>query len=1061
MRIFILCAALALLSMAAGAQICTWKLVSVADNRPVAGATVRLTQHRLQTVSDNTGAFTTDCKSADTLLITANGFKLCRTATGPGYQHDGVIRLEPLVKELEAVQVSTGYQQLPKERATGSFEVIGNKLYNEQVGTNVTDRLESIANSLYFEKRTNSSTSKITIRGLSTIQGARAPLIVLDDFPFEGDINSINPNDVESITILKDAAASSIWGTRAGNGVIVITTKKARLNQPLKVELNSNVTVGEKPDLYYYNNISSQDFIDAEQFLYSKGYYTSQINNTSKTALSPVVELLIKKANGSISAAEADARINTLRGQDSRADFNRYMYTKLVNQQYALTLRGGTSKAAYLFSAGYDNNMGNLYEKYQRLNLRSENTFNLGSRLQVGAGISYAQTLAQGGRTGLNNTSTVNGSLPPYVLMADPAGNAIPVMKQYRQAYTDTAGGGKLLDWNYYLLNDYSHVKTNNRIHLLTGNLALQYKIWKGLTATVKYRYELQTGDNSMLFDDQSFTARNLVNSYSQLNRSTGVVTYIVPKGGILVSGNSRQQAHNLRGQLNYTGSFTNHDVTAIAGAEMRQTATTSSTYRTYGYYPDLLAYSPVDYVNQYPSYISGSLSSIPNDQDFSGGSRRFISYYGNAAYTFKKRYGLSVSARRDASNLFGVRTNDKWTPLWSGGLSWEMSNEKWFRFKPLSFLKLRATYGVSGNVDPSKSGYTVLTYTISSTYTLLPTALISQFANTDLRWEKTAMLNIGADFKAFKNRLQGSVEYYYKKGSNLLGFAAVDYTTVATDRIAKNVAGMQGSGWDIALNSINIERKLQWTSSLNFNTNRDKVTSYLLTTRAATSYLNGGLTISALEGRPVYGVYAYAWAGLDKQTGDPLGYVNGQPSKDYNTLLGTANPVDSLKYMGRALPAVFGSLGNTVSYKGLSLTVRLSFKAGYYFMRNSINYSNLFGSRQGHGDFALRWQQPGDEAFTNVPSMVYPAVSRRDQFYNASEILVEKGDHIRLQYITVNYNLKTVFKKLPFAAADIYVNANNLGIIWRANKYGIDPDYRDNTILPAANYAIGLRANF
>lgn len=1043
------------------AQKCSSALVSAADGKPVAGATVWLKLQNSKILSGSSGVFEINCQSSDTLIITAAGFTTYTAAIGPGRKPGRLIKLEPLSKQLEEVQVSTGYQQIPKERATGSFEIINNKLYSEQTGTNVTDRLETIASGLYFEKKTSPGNNKITIRGLSTIQGERAPLIVLDDFPFEGDINSINPNDVESITILKDAAASSIWGTRAGNGVIVITTKKAKPNQPLRVEFNSNITIGNKPDLFYYNNISSSGFIDAEQFLYGKGYYTSQINSTSKTPLSPVVELLIKKANGSIPAAEADARINAMRKQDLRNDFNSYMYTKMINQQYALTLRGGTNKAAYLFSAGYDDNLGNLHEKYQRLSLKSENTFSIGSRLQLVAGITYAQSLAQSGRTGYNTTSTVNGSLPPYILMADSAGSAIPVMKQYRQAYTDTAGAGKLLDWNYYLLTDYTHVQNNNRMQLLTGNLGLQYKIIKGLSASVKYRYELQTGDNGIGYDEQSFIARNLVNSFSQLNRGTGVVTYIVPKGGILVSNNSRQQAHNLRGQLNYTAGFKEHEITAIAGAELRQAINSSSTYRTYGYYPGILTYSPVDYVNQYPSFVSGSLTSIPNDQDFSGTTRRFISYYGNAAYTFKKRYSLSVSGRRDASNLFGVRTNDKWTPLWSSGLSWDISKENWFRFKPLSFLKLRATYGVSGNVDPSKSGYTVLTYSTASPYTLLPTALISQFANTDLRWEKTAMFNIGIDFKISKNRLQGSVEYYSKKGKDLLGFAAVDYTAVATNRIAKNVANMRGSGWDITLNSINIDKQVQWVSSLNFNTNKDRVTSYLLTTRSASSYLNGGLGISAVEGRPVYGVYAYAWAGLDKQTGDPLGYLNGQPSKDYNTLLGTAYPIDSLKYMGRALPAVFGSFGNTVSYKGLSLAIRLSFKAGYYFLRNSINYSNLFGSRQGHGDFSLRWQNPGDEANTNVPSMIYPAVSRRDQFYNNAEILVEKGDHIRLQYITLDYNLKTVFKKLPASAVDLYFNINNLGIIWRANKHGIDPDYRDNSILPSKTFAVGLKAQF
>lgn len=1047
-----------LLAYTAAAQRCRCVLLSASDGKPIAGASISITGRPILLQSREDGSFETECQLNDTLLISASGYLPERLKKGSSLPEK--IVLKPLVKQLDEVLVSTGMQQLPRERATGSFEVIGNKLYNEQTGTNITDRLESIANGLYFDKKTTAGSTKIVIRGLSTIQGVRAPLIVLDDFPYEGDISSINPNDVESITLLKDAAAASIWGTRAGNGVIVITTKKARLNQSLKLELNSNITVGDKPDLFYYDNISSSDFIDAEQYLYGKGYYTSQINSTSKTPLSPVVELLIKKANGSLPAAEADARINALRTQDIRNDFNRYMYTKLVNQQYSLTARGGGSRASYLLSGGYDNNLGNLYEQYKMVSLRLENVFSLGKRVQLSTGIVYANSLAKAGRTALNTASTANGSLPPYTSMTDGAGNAIPVMKQYRQGYTDTAGGGRLLDWNYYLLDDYTHTDNRTRSNSLLANAGLQIKVLPGLEASVKYRYEQQAADKTIVYDDQSFTARNLVNSFSQLNRSTGVVTYIVPRGGILISSNSRQETHNLRGQLNYHTIFKQHELTAIAGAEIRNAKGNSSSSRSYGYNPVILTYSPVDYVNQYPSYVSGALGQVPNDQDFGGTVNRFVSFYGNAAYTYKSRYGISVSGRRDASNLFGVGTNEKWTPLWSGGLSWDMSKENWFRFKYISFLKLRATYGVSGNADPSKAGYSVLSYTTSSIYTFLPTATISQFANPDLRWERTAMLNVGLDFKAFNNRLQGSVEYYRKNGKDLLGFEAVDYTAVATNRLVKNVANMRGSGWDIALNSVNIDRRVQWTSSLNFSTNRDKVTSYLLPNRTASNYLNGGLTVSAVEGRPVYAVYAYAWAGLDG-VGDPMGYLNGQSSKDYNTLLGTAYPVDSLNYMGPALPRVFGSLGNTVSYTGLSLTVRLSFKAGYYFMRSSINYSNLFGSRQGHADFARRWQQAGDEAFTDVPSMVYPAVSRRDQFYNASEILVEKGDHIRLQYITLNYNLKTALKKLPLNMLELYMTANNLGLLWKANNKGIDPDYPDYGQLPARNYTIGVRANF
>jgi TonB-linked SusC/RagA family outer membrane protein len=1030
---------------------------------PIAGATITVKGTKNATSTDANGHFI--LKGLDenaTLVITGVNIETYEVKV-IGRSDLATLNVKTKIIEGEGITVSVnnGYQSIPKERATGSFEKVNNQLFNQQVGTTVLDRLETIANGLYVDKKTTQSAPRFSIRGLSSINGPRSPLVVLDNFPYEGDLNNINPNDVESVTILKDAAAASIWGTKAGNGVIVITTKKAKLNQPLRIEFNTNITIGKKPDLFYYNNISPSDFIDVEQFLYDKGFFNSQISSTSRPPLSPVVELLVKKTNGSMPAADVDAKINALRSHDVRNDFNNYLYQSSVNSQNAINLRGGSENIAYLFSAGYDHNTGSLNDKYSRMNIRSENIFRLGKNVQLTAGITWTQSNTSSGHIGYNNLTTASGNLPMYTQLANDAGNPIAVTRQYRQPYIDTAGAGKLLDWNYYPLDDHNHIDNNNRIQSLLGNIGISYKIIKGLTADIKYQYERQSGDNSTIYDQESFRSRDLINYYSQLNRTTGLVTYKVPKGGILTNSNSLLQSHSIRGQLNFSRQWDKHELVAIAGSEIRQILANSSSLRTYGYNNDILSFTPIDYANTYPNFITGSTSFIPNDQAFSSTLNRYVSFYGNAAYTYMEKYSLSLSARRDASNLFGVSTNDKWTPLWSAGIGWDIAKENFYHFKPVSYLKLRATYGFSGNADPSRSGFTVLSYSISSPYTLLPTAMISQFNNPDLRWEKVGMLNLGIDFKAFANRLQGSVEYYQKKGKDLLGFSSVDYTSVPTNRITKNIASMKVHGWDIAINSINIRGPFLWTSNLNFNINKDKVTDYLLTTRSANSYLNGGINISALVGKPVYGVYTYAWAGLDPQTGDPRGYLNGQPSKDYNALLASTYPIDSLKYIGPALPVLFGSLGNTFSYKGISLTVRLAWKGGYYFMRNSINYSNLFGSRQGHGDYALRWQKPGDELNTTVPSMVYPAVSRRDQFYNNTEVLVERADHLRLQYITLDYDFKTAFKRLPFSNLVFYINMNNICIIWRANKHGIDPDYRDNSILPSRNIAFGLRANF
>jgi TonB-dependent SusC/RagA subfamily outer membrane receptor len=197
------------------------------------------------------------------------------------------------VKEIEAVNISTGYQKIPKERATGSFSFSNEKLLNQQVSTNILDRLSNIAGGVILE-RGSSDTPKLMIRGLSTIKGPTSPLIVVDDFPYEGNISNINPNMVESITVLKDASASSIWGARAANGVIVITTKTGKFNQPVHVEFTMNTSYSPKPDFNYLKTISSSDFIEVERSLFNQGFYDSDINSSSHPVLSPVVDLLNK-----------------------------------------------------------------------------------------------------------------------------------------------------------------------------------------------------------------------------------------------------------------------------------------------------------------------------------------------------------------------------------------------------------------------------------------------------------------------------------------------------------------------------------------------------------------------------------------------------------------------------------------------------------------------------------------------------------------------------------------------------------------------------------------------
>lgn len=1035
------------------------KVIAANTGLPLEGVSVISANHSSTTAKDGNFIITVTALP-DTIVFTHVNFIALRMPITGSNNSTLVVRMEPDVKQIDEVVVNTGYQTIPKERATGSFNTISNKLYNEQTGSNVLNRLESIANGLLFDHKSGGNTkTNIVIRGLSTIEGPGAPLVVVDNFPYDGDINNINPNDVENISILKDAAAASIWGTRAGNGVIVITTKKGRFNQATRIQVNTNVTIGAKPDLFYLPTINAADFVEVEKMLYSKGFYKSTLNSYRRLPVSPVVELLARKDNGSISGAEADSRIAALKEHDIRSDYNNYVYTPLVNQQYNINMQGGDKHIAWSFSAGADKNTNEKKDVYNRVNLRSNNSFRITDRLEINTGIGYTQSRTRVGKQGYGQSNTANGALPVYTFLADAAGNALPVMKDFRQAYLDTLGGGKLLDWNYYALDDYKHIDNSMVLQDMTGTLGINYTVTKGLTAALKYQYERQTSSGRVLYGEQSYYTRNLVNSFTQLN-SQGELVYPIPKGGIIDTDNGLLEAHNLRGELNYQHQWKISGLNMLAGAEIRNSRTTGNSSRAYGYNDKILTYANVDYVTPFPNLINGFEYTIQDNNGFTDMLYRYVSYFANAAYTMDQKYTVSLSGRRDGSNLFGVDYNQKTVPLWSAGASWDIYKEKFYQVPALAYLRLRTTYGVSGNADPTRSAVTTLLYGANSSYTRTPYARIDQFANPGLRWERVRMFNIGIDFKTRGNRLSGSIDFFRKKGIDLFGTAPIDYTGAGEATMVKNAATIRGYGWDFALNSINVQSAVQWTTNLNLSINKETVVDYYLPDPQIVNFTSGGANISAIKGRPVYALYGYRWQGLDRATGDPQGFADGHVSKDYSAIMGSTN-LNDLVYKGSALPIVSGNMGNTVSWKNISVTARIVYKFGYWFKRPSINYSNLFTSRQGNSDFALRWQNPGDEAHTNVPSMVYPRNTSRDNFYTGAEILLEKADHVRLQYISLSYDiLQANNNRLPFSSMQVYVNVNNVGIIWRANDKGIDPDYY-NGLAAARNMAVGVKVNF
>jgi TonB-linked SusC/RagA family outer membrane protein len=1036
-------------------------IILAADTKlPLPGATVKDNQGKAVAITDTKGWFSVPAVTLPArYTISFTGFEeLVVNVTSPG---DKVIaELKPSSASLQEVVISTGYQKVPRERATGSFVQVDNNLLNRRVSTDILSRLEDVTSGLVFNKDPGGTNKNdISIRGRSTIYANSSPLIVIDNFPYDGDITNINPNDVESITVLKDAAAASIWGARAANGVIVITTKKGAYNKRTQVSFNSNVTIGNKPDQFYLSKMSSADFIDVEKNLFAQGFYDGQITSPAHDPLTPVVELLAAKRDGLISAGSADAQIEALKKNDIRNDFDKYFNRKSVNQQYAVSLSGGSENNAFFVSGGYDKNLDNLIGNgYSRATFNATNTYSLlQHKLDLSTGVYFTSGKTTQNNPGTNSIVNLFGWQYPYAKLADDNGDPLAIVKDYQTDFVNAASGSGLLNWAYKPLEEISLANNTTTVTDYRANVNAGYKIFDGLSANILYQYSHSGSEYRNVQSQDTYYARDLINNFTQVN-ADGSLNRIIPLGGILDFSNGTTNSHNFRGQLNFDRNWTNiHRVTAIAGYEIRDVQTRSATSRLYGYDDAHATSKPVDYINYYNiNYYPGAALQIPYMDTQSGLTDRYRSYFANAAYTFRQRYVFSGSARIDQSNLFGVKTNQKGVPLWSVGAAWNINQEKFYHADWLPYLKLRLTYGYNGNVDKTVSAYTTGTYQQQAFNTGLPYIQLRTAANPLLRWEKVKVINLGFDFATKDHVIEGTLELYTKTGIDLLGNIALTPSTGLTG-FRGNFASTSTKGLDLTLNSRNIDHDVKWYTTLLFSLTRDKVTDYA-ETAPGINYLSFQGT--PLTGKPLYSIYSYKWGGLDPNTGDPMGYLNGIASKDYGAISSGAKP-DNLVYNGPARPTVYGSLRNTVSYRSLSISANISYKLGYYYRQPSVSYSTILSGSGGHGDYALRWQKPGDELSTNVPSLPASADNSRDRFYNYSEILVKKGDHIRLRDVSLAYSLtKEQLPRLPFKRLQVYLYADNLGILWKAAKGKIDPEY-SQAIPPVKTLAIGLKGDF
>jgi TonB-linked SusC/RagA family outer membrane protein len=1058
---------LLLLALPCSAQqlLVTGTIRSSDSKMPLPGASIVHKSSLQGITADSSGHFTISIPAADPkITVSFIGFLKKEFQVKADTKLNVELDADP--NQLSEVVISSGYQDIAKERATGSFVHMDNRMLNKRISGDIISRLADNVPGLIFNRSGSmrpGAQSPISIRGQNTIFGREDPLIILDNFPYSGDISQINPNDIESVTVLKDAAAASIWGAQSSNGVIVINTKKGAFNQPVKVSLNSNVTVGARPDLFYQPVISTSDYIDMEQTLFDRGYYRSFENNDAKTALTPVVEILIAQRDGKLTADQAQQQINAYRDIDVRNDIDRYIYRSALSQQYALSVKGGGSSHRYFVSAGFDKNRSSLTGNgSNRTTLNASNTFSLlRSKLDVTTALYYTTSAGSNNGMSMGRMNIASGKpLSPYIRLADSAGNPLHVPHTYRGSFIEDAMQQGLVDWRFSPLEEIANADNTTSLTDYRLNLNANYKLTNNLSAQVLYQFNNIDNNRRNRQGIGSWYTRDLINRFTQVD-ANGALTRPVPIGDVLDSYRAVTKSHSLRAQLNYSGELgKSGSLSALAGAEIRGLNTLGQSSGMYGYDDEMATNVAVDYVTLYRSYVNPR--SVNNRIPYYGSvtdlTDRYISYYGNAAYTYQGKYTISASARLDQSNLFGVKSNQKGVPLYSAGIGWKLSQEKFYQLPWLPYVNVRATYGYNGNIDKSLSAFTTAQFVAASPLTRVPFARVINPPNPQLRWERTKIINLAADLKTRGNRITATFEYYFKSGIDLIGDAPFAPQTGILN-FRGNTANTKGHGFDLNLTSDNLRGIVSWQTTFLASYATDKVSKYLIKPASVGSYFTGGGLVPT-EGRPLYAVYSYRSAGLDPVNGDPQGYLGTELSKDYNAIR-TTSVAGDLVFHGSSRPLVFGALRNTVSMYGFSLSANISYRLAYFVRTPSVSYATVLQGDGGHGDFYNRWQKPGDEHHTHIPSMPAVINSARDDFYANSSALVQKGDHVRLQDIHLSYTFsKSRSGKLPFESLQLYAYANNIGLLYKKTAGRLDPDYL--TSAPAArSISMGVKVDF
>lgn len=1003
---------------------------------------VKGSQTGTSTRADGTYALSVPA-DARTLVFSSIGMEVLQVNIGSSNILDA--QMVQVAQELAAAVVQVPYGTVKKTAFTGSETTITSRALEKQQVTSVTRALEGLVPGIIATNGGGQpgTNADVRVRGVGSINASSAPLYVLNGVPYDGSIAAIAMEDIESVTVLKDAAAAALYGSRAANGVIMITTKRGRKG---KASVGLAIRQG-----YQSRGIPEYDMIRSKEYyeLMWEGTRNSLVygaSNLSFTAAGQQASQTLTDANhlvynsynvpGNQLVDPVTGRLNPaarLLWEDSWADET---YRIAPRTNINLNVSGAGDKSDYFFSLGYLDEKGTVIKsEYKRYSTRLG--VNVTPLSWFNAGMSIDGALAH--QEGFVNDATANmnpffytrqiGPIYP-IWQRDAAGNFIidPATGEPMYDYgrpdqmgaRPYAGGGNLI--GLLKLNERPTDLFNGNANSYAEVLFLKgfsFKTTLGVNYRTRYITQFQT---------------------SQFGDAQGV-------GGRSTKASDKQLSLTLNEVLSWTKSFGNHNIRALAGHE------------NYRFQFEQLSAARTGF--PFPGTTELNTAATLEDAGSYQDNHRIEGYFSSINYNYDQKYLLSGSFRRDGTSRFFPE--NRWGNFYSVGAGWRISQEPFLQnTKWINELKLKASYGEQGNEDILFTDGSSNYYAYQNLYILgynnvsSPGGIPAGLPNPELVWEENSVFNVGADFALFNNRLQGTIEYFNRISDNLLFDVPLPPST-GNESITRNVGTMRNAGVELQLGYNVIRSKnVDWRIDVNLTHFKNRIT------RLPQEEIISG-TKKLMVGRSIYDFWVREYAGVDAATGEALFYrdvlgVDGKPTGE-RTVTNNSTQA-SFYYRGSAIPDLTGGVTNSLRYKDFELSFLLTFSVGARFYDG--NYASLmhFGDYgyAWHTDILQRWQKPGD--VTNVPK-VQNSITNQNAI---STRYLFNGSYLNVKNVTFSYSMPSgLTSRLHVSGLQMVASVDNAWLF--SAKKGMDPQRSftatsNFTYPPVRTVTVGLNIN-